>query len=59
MNRKIFKGLLSIMVMATFLQNSAAAFTNPYTLSDLINVASIFMEDPMLGGDLTCAEAID
>jgi len=42
-----FKGVLSSIFVVSLLTRSSAAFKNPYTLADLVDVASIFMVDPL------------
>ena len=58
MNRALFTVFISTIFGLSYFSRPVAAFSNPYTLADLIDVASIFIKDPLDVGGLTCEEAI-
>ena len=58
MNRKKFNGLISTLLLLGFVAQTAAALKNPYSLSDLMDVASVLIKEPLPVASLSCEEAL-
>lgn len=54
----ISTGVTILLGAISLLAQMTQAIKNPYTLSDLASVASIFMKNPLSLNGLTCEDAI-